>query len=50
MNYPQGYIFLKLTTQLPPLPMIQAWFGSSNAIYVRGVSEPSKVLEVVRRI
>ena len=45
MNYPQGYIFLKLTTQLPPLPMIQAWFGSSNAIYVRGVSEPSKVLD-----
>ena len=44
MKYPQGYIFLNQTAKLPPLPTVQAWFGGRTAIYVRGVSKPSKVL------
>jgi hypothetical protein len=44
MKYPQGYIFLNEKTKLPPLPTVQAWFGGRTAIYVRGVSKPSKVL------
>jgi hypothetical protein len=30
---------------LPPLATLQAWFGGSADIYVRGVSKPSKVLD-----
>ena len=45
MKYPQGYIFLNQTAKLPPLPTVQAWFGGRTAIYVRGVSKPSKVLD-----
>jgi len=44
MKYPQSYIFLNQTAKLPPLPTVQAWFGGRTAIYVRGVSKPSKVL------
>jgi hypothetical protein len=45
MKYPQGYIFLNETAKLPPLATLQAWFGGSADIYVRGVSKPSKVLD-----
>ena len=45
MKYPQGYIFLNEQTKLPPLATLQAWFGGSADIYVRGVSKPSKVLD-----
>lgn len=45
MKYPQGYIFLDEKTKLPPLATLQAWFGGSTDIYVRGVSKPSKVLD-----
>lgn len=45
MKYPQGYIFLNEQAKLPPLATLQAWFGGSADIYVRGVSKPSKVLD-----
>ena len=45
MKYPQGYIFLNEKAKLPPLATLQAWFGGSADIYVRGVSKPSKVLD-----
>ena len=44
MKYPQGYIFLNEKTKLPPPATLQAWFGGSAEIYVRGASKPSKVL------
>lgn len=45
MKYPQGYIFLNEKAKLPPLSTLQAWFGGSADIYVRGMSKPSKVLD-----
>lgn len=45
MKYPQGYIFLNEQERLPPLSTLQAWFDDTADIYVRGVSNPSKVLD-----
>lgn len=45
MKYSQGYVFLNESAKLPPLATLQAWFGGSADIYVRGVSKPSKVLD-----
>ncbi len=44
MNYPQGYILLKESTQLPPLSVLQAWFETKRDIYVRNVSKTSRKL------
>jgi hypothetical protein len=45
MKYPQGYLFLDESTQLPVLSTIQAWFTAKTEIYLPGVSPKSKLLD-----
>ncbi|CAN1540727.1 hypothetical protein MCEMIEM12_01741 [Burkholderiaceae bacterium] len=45
MKYPQGYIFLKDKTKLPPMEVLEKRFPAGADIYVRGVSKASKVLD-----
>jgi len=45
MKYPQGYLFLDKSTQLPVLSTIQAWFTAKTEIYLPGVSPKSKLLD-----
>jgi len=45
MKYPQGYLFLDESTQLPVLSTIQAWFTAKTEIYLPGVSPRSKLLD-----
>ena len=45
MKYPQGYLFLDKSTELPVLSTIQAWFTAKTEIYLPGVSPKSKMLD-----
>lgn len=45
MRFPQGYLFLEESTQLPVLSTIQAWFTAKTEIYLPGVSPRSKLLD-----
>ena len=45
MKYPQGYLFLDESTQLPVLSTVQAWFTVKTEIYLPGVSPRSKLLD-----
>ena len=45
MKYPQGYLFLDKSTELPVLSTIQAWFTAKTEIYLPGVSPKSKLLD-----
>lgn len=45
MKYPQGYLFLDESTQLPVLSTVQAWFTAKTEIYLPGVSPRSKLLD-----
>ena len=45
MRFPQGYLFLEESTQLPVLSTIQAWFTARTEIYLPGVSPRSKLLD-----
>ena len=45
MKYPQGYLFLEESTQLPVLSTVQAWFTAKTEIYLPGVSPKSKLLD-----